>query len=134
MIVDASVGMKWLFEELGSEAAERLLVEGGLSAPSIFRVELGHALTKRARQRVLDEQTARELWTDMARMPVAIVETLPLQARAFELSLRLWASLHDCFYLALAERDGDILVTADRKFVAAVAAHGVFAGQVRALA
>mgnify|MGYP001279845757 CR=1 FL=1 len=35
--------------------------------------------------------------------------------RAYELSNVLWHSVYDCIYLALAEKEDAILVTADRK-------------------
>jgi predicted nucleic acid-binding protein len=42
-----------------------------------------------------------------------------LRLRALEIALNLKHPIYDCFYLALAEREGAALISADRKLIAA---------------
>ena len=47
----------------------------------------------------------------------ALVAEIDLAKRASEISLDLEHPAYDCFYLALAEREDAMLVTADRRLV-----------------
>ena len=60
IIVDASVALKWVLHEAGSEIADRLLDEE-LMAPSLWLVEAGNALWRRATRGELTAQEAQEL-------------------------------------------------------------------------
>jgi predicted nucleic acid-binding protein len=51
-----------------------------------------------------------------------LAPSAPLAARAFAIASALAHPAFDCFYLALAERHGTRLVTADRRLVTRLAA------------
>jgi predicted nucleic acid-binding protein len=119
VIVDASVVFKWLVTEPDSDLADRLLTRSELTAPTVLKVELGYALTKRVRQRALTQDEAREAWHDITGL-ITLIDGAPLMDAAFELSLALSAAFYDCVYLAQAVRDDEIVVTADERFIQTV--------------
>ena len=117
LVIDASVALKWLVEESGSEAA--LALQGrDLAAPALLRIEAANVLrTMVARGDLVPEQ-ALDLLRLLQSAPVTIVDADDaLEARAFELALKLSHPVYDCIYLALAERMGRTLVTADSRFL-----------------
>ncbi|MGA9626823.1 MAG: type II toxin-antitoxin system VapC family toxin [Bryobacteraceae bacterium] len=122
IVVDASVAVKWLLPEPGDAAAQELLAsEERLVAPSLIRTEVAAALARRARFREIeprDAETAMGLWLQTLRDGVIglVAEEADL-VTALELAMELSRPFDDCLYLALAERLGAPLVTADKKFV-----------------
>lgn len=118
MIVDASVAFKWLVTEDGSSEAIALLAEDNIQAPSWLVMEVGNALWKRiARGEMNDPEGAIE---QIARLPdmVFLVDGKSLASDALRIACELKHPLYDCLYLALAENQDDILVTADQRFLA----------------
>lgn len=134
MIVDASVALKWALTEQDSEAAGQLIGRGDLAAPALLHIELGHTLTKLARQRLLSRTDALHAWLDLRQANMLIHDDDALLEPAVELSLALNASLYDCVYLALAEETDDLLVSADEHFIRAVRASSEFSGRILTLA
>ena len=122
IVVDASVAVKWLLPEPGDAAAQELLAsEERLVAPSLIRTEVAAALARRARFREIepcDAEAAMGLWLQTLRDGViGLVADEADLATALRLAVELSHPLQDCLYLALAERLGAPLVTADQKFV-----------------
>jgi predicted nucleic acid-binding protein len=134
VIVDASVALKWVIREADSALALKLLARTDLVAPSLLTVEVGYVLTKLARQRTLSTAQALTAWTDFRTLPLLQIEDTTLWQAAFDLSLRLGASFYDCAYLALAQIEGDVLVTADQRFIRAARSAPRFAATVLSLA
>ena len=133
MIIDASVALKWFLPEPDAALAGRVFLQGNLTAPSIFPIEIGHVLTKYVRQRIIAASDAMELWFDLQRTEVRIVDSNPLLTPAMQLSLRLGAGLYDCIYLCLAVREDDIFVTADDRFVRAADSEPDLRGRAKRL-
>ena len=122
IVVDASVALKWVLQEDGSDAAERLLDEE-LIAPSLWLVEAGNALWRRSVRGELSAQEAQERLSELFNAPVA---TVPLEAdvaAAVRLAGELGHPVYDCLYLALALREDTYVVTADRRFADALSKH-----------
>jgi predicted nucleic acid-binding protein len=122
IVIDASVAVKWLLPESDDAAAQALLAsEERLVAPSLIRTEVAAALARRARFREIeprDAETAMGLWLQTLRDGViGLVADEADLATALRLAIELNHPLQDCLYLALAERLGAPLVTADKKFV-----------------
>ncbi|MDP2996794.1 MAG: type II toxin-antitoxin system VapC family toxin [Bryobacterales bacterium] len=122
-VVDASVAVKWLLPEAGDVAARSLLSSGErLFGPALIRVEVAAAITRKSRFGEIesrDAETAVDLW--LRAIADGVITLVPDEAdlpRAVKLALALKHPLQDCLYLALAERLGATLTTADEKFAA----------------
>ena len=117
IVVDASVVVKLLTEEHGSDLAiDRISREPERTAPDWLQVEIASALAKKVRYAGLPtDQAQRSLAAIPAVMP-DIVSSTPLLGHAMELSIALRHALYDCLYLALAIREDCAVLTADIKF------------------
>ena len=123
-VVDASVALKWLIEEEGSEAAMRLR-GADLAAPALMRIEAANVLRSLVARQEIEASVAAELLGFLQTAPVAIVEhDDALEQAALELAVMLHHPVYDCVYLALAQRTKRTLVTADRRFLRAIRAGG----------
>lgn len=122
VIVDASVVVKWfVVEELHAEARDLLTGTEALFAPDILATEVANALWAKAARGEIDEPVAlRDVAAVSGRGEPELRPSPPLAPRAFSLARQLNHPVYDCVYLALAERLDAPLVTADRRFVAAV--------------
>ncbi|OYU16253.1 MAG: VapC toxin family PIN domain ribonuclease [Alphaproteobacteria bacterium PA4] len=130
MIVDASVAVKWLIDEPGSDAADRLLVGGGLGSPDLIFAEVANTLWKAWRR-----GDFAELPGGIATLADCFQHVMPcatLMMPAARLAVELDHPAYDCFYLAMAIAEDVPLVTADRRFLAACA-RTAHAARVRAL-
>lgn len=119
-VVDASVALKWYFDEPGTPAAARLLGEHAagdrdLLAPDLIVAELGNALWKRIRRSECDlgaAGTILALWEE--ERPQLVPSSL-LVARALALAAQLAHPVYDCLYLAAAVAFEASFATADRE-------------------
>jgi len=118
-VVDASVAVRWVVPEEGSELAAALLQQSfRWLAPRLMLTEVASALRRKVVEGELSTEVALEaldvLMTELGSViELAADETvMPL---ALTLALSLEHKLPDCVYLALAERTGADLVTADRQ-------------------
>ncbi len=122
LVVDASVAVKWVAEEADSDKAARLL--SGLyelHAPRQLVAEIGNALWRKARSGTMRRSRAALLAAAIAEMPVLWAEDEVVASASVRLALELDRPVYDCVYLALAHRLGATLVTADARFVNALA-------------
>jgi predicted nucleic acid-binding protein len=122
LVIDSSVAFKWVVPEADSDSALRLrddFLSGTheLIAPSIFPIELAHALTRAERQARVSNTQALRLLTDVLQLGLDLHESLTLLPRAVELSSSMRIGVYDCLYVALAERESCELVTADSRLV-----------------
>ncbi len=132
IVVDASIALKWVLEEPGSDAAEELL-EKDLAAPSLWLLEAGNALWRRTVRGELTRAEAVERLTELTKAPVASVPLEQDLPEALRLALQLNHPVYDCLYLALAKRLGTFVVTADTRFGQAVGNHDSHVGHIRIL-
>lgn len=120
LVVDAPVAIKWLVQEDGSEAADALNV-CNLVAPALIRVEVANVLRTMAARASIAAAEAADLFALFLAAPVDLVEhDDALETRALALALALKHPVYDCLYLAVAERAGVPLVSADRRFLRAL--------------
>ena len=127
-VVDASVAVKWLVREDGSDAADALR-SFDLHAPTLLRIEVGNVLRTLAARGAMTTDDAAAAFDLLLAAPISWHEPAPDRMRAslaFALSLR--HPIYDCLYLGLAVELGAPLVTADRRFHRAVEGHEDFEG------
>jgi predicted nucleic acid-binding protein len=120
LVVDASVAIKWMINEPGSEPADRLL-DGGhdFLAPELIIAEVISAAWKQRRRGGISETQFDGIVIRIARGPIEYRALRPLAGRAAALARDLDHPIYDCFYLALCEAEDVPLVTADRRLVEA---------------
>jgi predicted nucleic acid-binding protein len=131
-IVDASVALKWVIEEEGSEAASALAGES-LSSPSLILAECANALWAKALRREITVAEVLERLAWLSAAPVLLVPLEELVEDATRLAVTLGHPVYDCLYLALAVREKTRLVTADQQFARIVRKDKVLSGHLQLL-
>ncbi|MCY3876106.1 MAG: type II toxin-antitoxin system VapC family toxin [Rhodobacteraceae bacterium] len=122
LVVDASVTVKLLVDEPDSDAARELAASGQeLHAPRLLVSEVANALWRKARQGQIARADAGAAMVVVSDMPMRWNDDETVCADAVRLALALDHPVYDCMYLALAHRIGATVVTADRRFVTAIA-------------
>ncbi len=121
-VIDASVVVKLLVDEPDSDAARELTASGEeLHAPRLMVSEVANALWRKARLGQVERAHADAALVSMTDMPVRWNDDETVSADVVRLALALDHPVYDCMYLALAHRIGATVVTADHRFVTAVA-------------
>ena len=126
-VVDASVAVKWLVVEEDADVARELATSGqDLHAPRLMASEVANTLWRKAQAGEIERRAAGVLMANVPDMPVRWGAEELVVGDALRLALALDHPVYDCLYLALALRMGATVVTADRRFAAAVASteHG----------
>lgn len=121
LVVDASVAAKWFLEEPDSAIAETYLAsDASLLAPQLIHQEVAGAILRAYRTGRLGrpeaEAALRALGRMLASSAIGLFPNEGMQARAEAIALDLKHPLPDCLYLALAQREGAELITADAVF------------------
>jgi predicted nucleic acid-binding protein len=121
IVLDASVTVKWFASEPGSAEARSLVHSGAeLVAPELIQAEVASALVKKGLRQQLNLEEARRalaLWFEaIVDGDIVLLPDADYLVAASELALQLAHPLPDCLYLAVAERLGVALITADRAF------------------
>ncbi len=127
LVVDASVAVKWLVTEPDSDIARELAAGGDdLHAPRLMASEVANTLWRKTRSGEIMRGDAGAMLAWVPEMPVRWDADETVSADAVRLALALDHPVCDCVYLALAHRIGAVLVTADLRFVTALASteHG----------
>ena len=118
MIIDASVAVKLIVPEELSGRAQDLVLSAQMSAPDLLLVEVANAIWSKAKR---GEIVNRISW--MKVFPAIVPNLTPsadLMEAALDLAIELGHPVYDCFYLALAIRSDEVLITADKRFLNAL--------------
>jgi predicted nucleic acid-binding protein len=132
IVVDASVAVKWVLDEPGSEAAVALR-DQELIAPALWLAEAANALWRHARIGEISNDQAVALFSELREAPLASLPIEPHIKPALKLAMEIGHPVYDCLYLALALHHQTHVVTADRRFFASAASTPGLAGGVRFL-
>ena len=133
LVVDASVAVKWFLPEPDAEPAVAMLRAGHrLIAPDLLWIEVASVLWKVARRGVLSPEEIRRMIADAAAFPVEIVESAGLLPDTLRIATTADRTVYDSLYVALAVREGAVMVTADGRLVNALA-NTAWADSVRRL-
>lgn len=123
-VVDASVLFKILVSEADTDLAIRLL-QAGVGAPDLIFSEVANALWKAHRRGGIALNDLRRAASVLTRVDLDVIEGRLLTGAALKHAAALDHAAYDCIYLALAEREGVPVVTADARFQRKVAAAGL---------
>lgn len=133
LVIDASVAVKLVVAEPGSQLADALVQgEHRLIAPDWVRLEVANALRNKVAAGALLRQDVAPALAALPDFFDALHETLPMLDEAVERALTLGHAVYDCLYLTLALAQDARLVTEDKKFLD-VTRTGEFAGRVIAM-
>jgi len=126
LVIDASVGLKWVLAEPDSAVAQALAAsDEELVAPDFWLNEACNVLWLQVRRNVLTPAEAQEgLMPLRAQVQPTPTAGLGLQDAALEIALAAGHSPYDTLYVAFAIAMGaEKLVVADRKFAMAMRGH-----------
>ncbi len=127
-VLDASVAVKFVLPE--HDSAKALAQETDfrnhvhdLIAPDTFPIEVAHALTKAERRKLLLPGEAEVRLARLLTYPPELFPYFPYLSRAVEIATQAQIGVYDCLYVALAEREGCELVTADQRLIVNLGSH-----------
>ncbi len=124
-VIDASVDIKTYVQEQDSAKAVQLRNEylqgvHQLIAPDIFPTEMCNVLLILERSGKIKPGEAELFFRQFLSGLPPLFAAIPLLPRALEIAKQFQQTVYDCLYVALAEREGRELVTADDRLVKAV--------------
>lgn len=119
-VLDASVAVRWVVPEQGSEQAAELLTRPiSWIAPRLMLTEVAGALRRKVVEGELRAELASQSLEALVRAveegTIRLVDDEEVVAAALLLALALGHKVPDCLYVAVAEHEGAGLVTADRR-------------------
>jgi predicted nucleic acid-binding protein len=121
-VVDASVAIKWFVPEpLQAQAWTLAAAPQDLIAPDLLLVEVVNIAWKKQRLGEIDAIVAREIARRIRRGLGRVFPSDALIGPALDIALALRHPVYDCLYLALAERSGYPLVSADARLLRLIA-------------
>lgn len=133
LIVDASVALKFVTEEPGSEAAAAIVAGAeSLVAPRWLLMECGNGLVRKVLRDGLPRERAIASFAALPTFFAKLHATDHLLEETFEMGMRLGHAPYDCLYLVLALREDAPMITADNGF-AKSARRGGYGQTVRLL-
>jgi predicted nucleic acid-binding protein len=118
VVLDASVAVRWVVEEAGSDEAAALLERDVVwITPRLLLTEAASALRRKVADKALAPAAAAQsldaLLQAIADGVIRLVDDERVIAPALLLAMSLQHKVPDCVYLALAEREGAGIATAD---------------------
>lgn len=117
LVVDASIAVKWVVEEEGTEEALSLRRKAKLIAPDLLAAECSNILWKKVRRGELAKDEALLAARLLQNADLELLPTRPLLESATRLAVELDHPAYDCVYLALALAKGCNFVTADERLL-----------------
>lgn len=134
-VLDASVAVKLVVPEVGT-AESLALFERPVSwvAPRLLMSEVASALRRKVTAgevSIVHATSALAAIVDaIADGVIRLADDEAIVQAAFTLALTLTHKVPDCLYLALAEREGALLASADHKMLAAARARGIETAEI----
>lgn len=129
VVVDASVALKWVVIEDGSDVANDLLdhTRDGLTlaAPEHLLGEVGNGIRKRVAQKVLSPADALTAFATIGQLGLELVSGADRWHRTLRAALDWSLETYDALYVLLAQDLDADLVTADGRLLEAARHHGL---------
>jgi len=88
-----------------------------LNHADVFPIEVAHALARSERRGIITPAQGPMFLADILASQPQLYPYLPLLWRAYAISSQARIGVYDCLYVALAEREGCELLTADDRLV-----------------
>lgn len=123
-VIDASVAVKWVVEEDGTDAALGLRTEFRFLAPELLTAECANILWKKVQRGELLPEEARMASRLLERSGVSFVPMRGMLEEATELAIDLAHPAYDCVYLVTARQAQARFVTADKRLLRAISERG----------
>lgn len=133
VVIDASVVVKWFFaEDLTKEADSVRRERKRLFAPDFIYAELANVVWKKYNRHEVDMKEAQTVIDSISTLQFALQPSRILVQSAYDIAAKYRASVYDCLYLAIAVKRDAYFITADKRFVTALAG-SPFASHIRYL-
>jgi predicted nucleic acid-binding protein len=125
LIIDASVGVKWLVPETHSSEAASLMSSGfRRHVPALFLTEVCQTIWKKVNIRhEISPDDGREIVRSLLLLPLEVHRIEPLIEVSFEIAIQTGRTVSDSVSLALARMKGWTLVTADERLYHSMRGH-----------
>lgn len=125
LVVDTNVAVKWYLPEDLVQEALRVLDAGEqgnvqLVAPDTVEPEFWNVLWQQHRQGKLSLERVRDRWDAFEESPLLMAEVLTLMPSAVEIAAESRCIIYDALFVALAESEDTVVVTADEKLLKAL--------------
>jgi predicted nucleic acid-binding protein len=117
LVADASIVVKWVVEEQGTQSALALRNSQQLIAPELLVAECANILWKKVQRKELARAEALLAARLLERADIELVPTRPLLEAATRIAIDLDHPAYDCVYLALATARTCRFVTADMRLL-----------------
>ncbi|MGH3825634.1 MAG: type II toxin-antitoxin system VapC family toxin [Pseudonocardiaceae bacterium] len=119
-MVDASVALKWVVSEPGSDEAASLLDEMAVGSVALFAPEhligeVANGLRKRVAQKILTVEDAGTALEAIAQLELTFVGGAGRWFRCLPAALAWGITAYDALYVLLARDFDAVLVTADQR-------------------
>lgn len=115
--LEASIAVKWVIEEEGTEDALALRRKVKLIAPDLLAAECSNILWKKVRRGELAKDEALLAAKLLQNADLELLPTRPLLESATRLAIELDHPAYDCVHLALALARGCYFATADERLL-----------------
>ena len=120
MCIDASVAIKWVIKEAGTQEALALR-RNALIAPDLLISECANILWKKVQRKELHKNEALLAARLLQGAEIELVPTRSLLEATAQLAIELAHPAYDCAYLALAMERGCRFITADDRLLRKIA-------------
>ena len=116
-VIDASIAVKWVVEEDGTENALALRGRTKLIAPELLTAECANIFWKKVQRGELTEDEALLAARLLQASDIELLPTRALLESATRLAIELNHPAYDCIYIALAIEHDCRFVTADGRLL-----------------
>ena len=116
-VIDASIAVKWVIEEDGTENALALRGRGKLIAPDLLTAECANIFWKKVQRNELTEDQALFAARLLQAADIELLPTRALMEPATRIAIEPNHPAYDCVYIALAIKHDCRFVTADGRLL-----------------
>jgi predicted nucleic acid-binding protein len=117
LVIDASIAIKWVVEEVGTSEALILRQKAKLIAPDLLVAECANIFWKKVQRGELLKAEALFAARLLQGAEIELLPTRSLFESATRISIEINHPAYDCLYLVLAAEKECQFVTADERFV-----------------